>query len=123
MTKIIKKADIILLAALVALGILTAIPTFGKSAGGAYVKVSVDGDLYGTYSLAEDREIVIENGKHLNKITIKDGTVQMTEASCANQLCVRQGVISSTAQSIVCLPNRVVVEIVGEDGDYDVVAG
>lgn len=123
MKKVIKKADIILLAALVALGVLTAIPSLGKSAQGAYVKVSVDGELYGTYSLDEDREIVIENGKHLNKITIKDGTVQMTEADCANQLCVKQGSISSTAQSIVCLPNRVVVEIVGEDGDYDVVAG
>ena len=83
--------------------------------------VTVAGEVYGTYPLSEDREIVIESGGHLNKITIKDGSVQMSEASCHNQICVRHGSISRDNETIVCLPNRDVVRIESEGGDYDAV--
>ncbi|MBR3211990.1 MAG: NusG domain II-containing protein, partial [Firmicutes bacterium] len=79
------------------------------------------GEIYGTYPLSEDREIIIENAGHINKITINDGQVQMTEASCHNQICVKHGAISKDNETIVCLPNRVVVRIESEGGDYDVV--
>lgn len=122
MFKLIRKADIILFAALLIIGILISVPAFAGGARGAYVVVKVDGREYGTYSLLEDRTVTIENSGHVNKITIKNGAVQMVESSCKNQLCVRQGKIFTTDKSIVCLPNRVTVEIIGEDGDYDVIA-
>ncbi|MGN0721820.1 MAG: NusG domain II-containing protein, partial [Anaerovoracaceae bacterium] len=62
-----------------------------------------------------------------NHITIKDGQVSMSYSTCRNQVCVNTGAISQTKDAIVCLPNRVVVEIIsseeGKGGDADVISG
>ena len=71
----------------------------------------------------EERDQIIQG---LEKIRegIKDGTVDMVEASCKNQICVHEGKISRSGQSIVCLPNRVSIVIEGKGGDeYDTASG
>ena len=59
-----------------------------------------------------------------NIIDIKDGQVSMTEADCHNQVCVHHKPIEKNGQSIICLPHKVVVEIVSSkgEGDYDTLA-
>ena len=46
-----------------------------------------------------------------NTVVIKDGVVYMSEANCKNQVCVNSGKISKKGESIICLPNKVIVEI------------
>ena len=46
----------------------------------------------------------------------------MTYSDCRNQICVNDGSISQTNQSIVCLPNRVVIEITGKEEKYDAIS-
>lgn len=121
MFRYIKKADIALFFVLVALGAGLSFLSLTGGAGGKAV-VTVDGKAYGTYSLAEDQVVTIDQNHHINKITIKDGTVQMTYSTCKNQVCVGDGKISKTNQSIVCLPNRVMVEISGGEEGLDAIA-
>lgn len=125
MTKIITKADILLFAIFIALGILLSVFAFRGTAGSS-VRITVDGKLYGTYPLDRDDTITVERDGHENIITIKDGTVCMEYSSCKNQICVDTGKISKTNQSIVCLPNRVSVTIAGgsgkEDSEFDAVS-
>lgn len=45
-------------------------------------------------------------------LIISDGKADMESADCPNQICVHHGAISHTGETIVCLPNRVVIEIV-----------
>lgn len=122
----IKKADIILLIILVVLGLgASFLSVFGKTAGDQ-VRVSVDGEVYGIYHLNQDQEIDVTRDSHTNHITIKDGTVSMSYSDCKNQICVHTGAISETKDSIVCLPNRVVVEIISDGnkgGGADVISG
>ncbi len=122
MFKIIKKADIVLFVILVAVGLALSAWSFAAGDSGQKAVVTVDGKLYGTYSLAEDQTIEITQKNHLNKITIKNGAVQMSYSDCRNQVCVDDGSISRTNQSIVCLPNKVMVEITGKEADLDAVA-
>ena len=81
--------------------------------------------MYATYSLSEDRtvEVPAYGNKGSNTVCIADGKVSVTEASCKNQVCVHHGEISRSGESIVCLPNRLVVRIdaggSGEGGGYD----
>jgi len=90
--------------------------------GGAYVYVTIDGSEYGKYPLDTDAEVRIGSGGKYNLLIIKDGCAQITEASCPNKLCIKQGKIKYEGQSIVCLPNKVVVEIVGgEKSQFDAV--
>lgn len=122
MLKIIRKADIILLIILLILGAGLSIWSFTAGGAGEKAVVTVDGKLYGTYSLAEDQVIEIKKNHHLNKITIKGGAVQMSYSDCHNQVCVKDGKITEAGRSIVCLPNRVMVEIQGGKEKLDAVA-
>ena len=119
---IIKKADIILFICLILIGGALSYLAFSGSSTGDLVVVKVNGEIYGKYSLTKDRIITVNRDGHTNKITIKGGKVQVSKSNCKNQVCVKQGSISSTHQSIVCIPNRVVVSIEGKDGEYDVIS-
>lgn len=76
------------------------------------VLVSVDGVMRGSYRLSEDMEVEI-NGTNI--LVIKNGKVKMKEADCPDQICVHHKAISKNKESIVCLPNKVVVEIVSSE--------
>ena len=53
-------------------------------------------------------------------IIIEDEKVYVSESSCKNQYCVEHAPISKSGESIVCLPNQVVVKIYGaEKSDVD----
>ena len=120
MFRIIKKADIILFICLILIGGALSYLAFSGSSTGDLVVVKVNGEIYGKYSLSKDRTITVNRNGHMNKITIKGGKVQVSKSSCKNQICVKQGSISTTHQSIVSIPNRVGVSIEGKDGEYDV---
>ena len=122
MFRIIKKADIILFICLILIGGALSYLAFSGSSTGDLVVVKVNGEIYGKYSLSKERTITVNRNGHMNKITIKGGKVQVSKSSCKNQICVKQGSISTTHQSIVCIPNRVVVSIEGKDGEYDVIS-
>ena len=111
----IKKADIILLIVILAVGIPMSVLSLTSGTGGDKVKISTDGQIYGIYPLNEDCEIDVTEDGHTNHITIKDGQVSMSYSTCRNQVCVNTGTISHTKDAIVCLPNRVVVEIISSE--------
>ena len=85
---------------------------------GAYVVVSIDGGEVCRYSLSEDGEFTLNGGT--NTLVISGGKAYISEADCPDGLCVSQGKISRTGQTVVCLPNRVMLRIVGaEDADVE----
>ncbi|MBE7020783.1 MAG: NusG domain II-containing protein [Ruminococcaceae bacterium] len=49
-----------------------------------------------------------------NKISIDGKKVKMVEAGCEDGLCIREAEISRPHESIVCLPNRLIVYLTGE---------
>ena len=96
------------------------------SRDGLMVVVTVDGEEYyssllaGENQQAERREIDIDGH---NKVVITDGEVWMEEADCPDKLCVHQKAISKNHEMIVCLPNKVVVEVTGsEENGFDSIA-
>ena len=118
----IRKADIVLALALIAAGLLLSwVLSFHDSAGDE-LKITADGKVFGTYSLFEDQTIHIVNGSKENHVVIKDGSVHMSGASCSGQDCVRQHAISRSGETIVCLPNRVILEISGGEKAYDTIS-
>lgn len=106
-----KKESIFILGILVLAGILWIGMSFFRRGSHQTIRITVDGKEYGTYSLSRNQIIRI-NGT--NVCEIKDGKVRMTEANCPDQLCIRQRAIDESGGSIICLPNRIVIE--GEKG-------
>ena len=118
----IRKADIILAILLIVLGLIVSYTLASDNTAGDTVRIKVDGQLYGSYPLSEDRTVTVDQNSHINKLTIKDRQVSMTFSDCANQDCVKHHSISDTSETIVCLPNKVIVEIEGESSDFDTIA-
>ncbi|MDR1439249.1 MAG: NusG domain II-containing protein [Clostridiales bacterium] len=111
-----KRGDLILIAAVAAAAILLAL-LFGMGGRGAdRVVIMVDGAEYRSAPLSQNQRIEIDIGGKLNVVAIEDGAAYMHSANCPDKLCVRQGRIRAGSQSIVCLPNRVVVKLVKEPG-------
>lgn len=71
------------------------------------VRITVDGKEFGNFSLAEDQVISIGE---TNVCEIKDGKIKMTGADCPDHLCMKQKAVGSSGGTIVCLPNKVVIE-------------
>ena len=109
----IKKADIILTAVIIAMALIVFViynlvsGGFGTDLRGEVV-ITVDGTEYGRYDLYEDQEIAIND---TNKAVIKDGFVDMIWADCPDKLCVNHIAINKAGNSIICLPNKVVITI------------
>lgn len=108
-----KKNDLILAAAVIlAACAIFAFQHFNRSGGEQYVEITVDGDLYGTFSLNEDRTVRINE---TNRLVISGGSAVMEWADCPDQICVDHRPVSSGGESIICLPNKVVVSVVGSE--------
>lgn len=58
------------------------------------------------------------NGDGNNIVQVEKGRIRIIEADCPDKICVNQGWINNGFVPIVCLPNRIVVEIV--NGNYDI---
>ena len=62
----------------------------------------------------------IESGGNINVIAVEHGRVRMLSANCPDGTCVRQGWISGGVFPIVCLPNRVVITLKGDNNGFGV---
>ena len=72
--------------------------------------ISVNGKEYETVSLDVDRDFIVNTEYGENKIEIKDGNIRVLSADCPDKLCIRHGKLHSKYDSIVCLPNKLVIE-------------
>ena len=79
----------------------------------AWAEISSDGAVNRVVSLRIDQEFTVPCPGGFNTVTVKDGRIAVTEASCPDQYCVRQGFCNS-GRSIVCLPNKMVISFVSE---------
>ena len=68
-------------------------------------------------------KIPIESQYGYNLIELGEDKVRVIEADCPDKIDVKQGWISGIGETIVCLPNRMVIEIKGieKDTELDVI--
>ena len=104
--------DALVVIIVVAFAVMTAAFVYGKNRA-AQVALS---------TLTEEKKITIDGQYHLTVTLTKDG-VSVTESDCPGQDCVHTGRITRAGQSIVCLPEQVVVTLEGKTSAPDVVLG
>jgi hypothetical protein len=110
-----KRNDIILLCGILLLAAVLFV-CLGRRDGteaGAVVVVSVKGEEYGRYVLTKNQKIEITGPLGSNYLRIEAGMVWMEEAVCPDHYCIRQGKTAKAGEQIICLPNGIVVEILG----------
>ncbi len=82
----------------------------------ARAEVWVDGSLQQTLDLSVDGEYRIETDRGWNELTVQDGKVAVTAASCPDGDCVRCG-MQNSGPPITCLPNRLTIRFVSGGAD------
>jgi len=55
-------------------------------------------------------------------VEVRNGRVRVASSDCKQQVCVRHGWIDRPHEAILCLPNQITVELVGEDAEYDAIS-
>lgn len=117
-----KKNDIILIAALllIAFAVFVGVSIYSKlTTKEPEAVVYLDGEEQGRYPLSEDTEVelrqtTLESGQdedRYNILRIHDGKADIVEASCPDKVCVNHRPVNGNGESLVCLPNQMVVEI------------
>ena len=71
----------------------------------------------------EPRSLVLEDESGSNTVQAERGRIRISAADCPDQVCVKQGWISGGAVPIICLPHKLMIEIVRGGGDLDGAAG
>lgn len=107
-----RRNDFFLLAGIIFFASILYLIFWLNSDNGSRVIVSVDGKDVATYLLSDDGEYFINGTNGLTDVlVIRNGFAYMKEAACPDKLCIKQGHINKTGQSIVCLPARIVVVV------------
>ena len=115
-----KKKDLILIVGIIVLiAVLFAATSLVKT-DGAYVIVRVDGVETARYSLGEDGEYELNGGT--NVLRVEQGKAYLVSANCPDLLCVKQGKIDQSGETITCLPNRLTVTVYGADREVDLIS-
>lgn len=121
--KLFRKNDILLAAAVLVTAVVVYLAVYGIGGSeGVTVQVMKDGEVYAEYPLYEDRKVLLDYGQQegMNVLVIENGSAAVTEADCPDKLCVKQRAVSRDGESIVCLPHKLVITVVGgEEAEYD----
>jgi len=109
------KKEVILIVIIIAIScVLLLVNQIVFSKPARYLEITVDGVVVETLDLNRDTEILV-NGYHggTNRIVIESRKVHVSDATCPDKICIHQGTIEQAGESIVCLPNRMIAQIIG----------
>ena len=106
-----KKNDLLLVTALLALCVvLSFVCLLGKKEGNT-AAVIYGGEEIASFPLSKDTTHPIKSDEGENTLVVENGFAHIESASCPDKICVHHKKIQNVGETIVCLPNKVVVEI------------
>ncbi len=116
-----KVADAVLVMLLVVASVASLVLVSRASAGekGSLAIIEVNGKEVKRVALGDGqktRTVTVRGVNGPSTIEFGRGRVRMLESRCRDRICVRRGWIDSRGDTIVCLPNRVVIRVTGKRG-------
>ena len=114
-----KKGDFVVAVAVFLLALLPLLFLWTPKGNTAVVRV--DGEAALRIDLDRDGLYPVQTPYGENLLQVEEGRVFVAQADCPDGLCLNQGAIDRTGQSLACLPHRLSVTIEGEGG-YDAIA-
>jgi len=122
MLKKLKWGDYVIISSVLLLAAGLALALWAATSGGSlYAEIWRDGVLIERVALHEDTSRTIDlDGR--NTIVLDGMSAKMQSADCRDQVCVHTGTLSHSGQTAVCLPNKVILKLVGGESGVDAVA-
>ena len=112
--------DVLLIAALLALPGWALVRSWRAAREQPVAYIYQNNRLLGAYQLDRDQVIVIgDKARPDMRIEIKAGAIRVAESDCPKGVCKQAGWVRTSGRSIVCVPNKVLIELRGERREYD----
>lgn len=113
--------DLLIVLSVILLSAALLLPShLSKAGSGAAALVYVDSVQTMRIPLSENGEYALTGAVVAE---VSDGALRILDSDCPDQFCVRSGFIRRSGQTLVCLPNRVLVRIVSAgEQEVDAVA-
>ena len=89
----------------------------GDAAAALYAVIQNSDGFYQVLSLGEDATVTVMGSLGTNIIEVANGRVRCLESDCSNQTCVKQSWVSGRGQTVVCLPHKLIVQVVADPAD------
>lgn len=87
------------------------------------VVVRVNGEVIDQFDIGSDIKKVYETEQGFNEIIINSGKAYISDADCPDSICVNTKHTEKNGDSVVCLPNRFSIEVVGQsEGEVDAIS-
>jgi hypothetical protein len=81
------------------------------------VVVRSDGNIVKTVSLNKNMVFEVKSNEGHLFVEIKNRKVRVINSTCKDKLCEKEGWIEKPGESIICLPNRISITIIGKKKD------
>lgn len=112
--KVISIRDFVLILSVITVALICLLFMKMNSENGRKVKVMADGKVVHEMSIAVDEEYTVIQDDKMNTVIVENGKVRVEDASCPDKICEKHIPISMNGETIICLPNKVVVEVCDE---------
>ena len=111
-----------LLLILLLASLATLYPLLPTTPGGHTARIIHKGQVLLELNLNKDQRVTIDGDRGPVVVQVKNRAIRIIESECQNHFCVKNGAINKVNQIIVCVPNRIVIKILGNPG-LDVITG
>ncbi|MBN2415757.1 NusG domain II-containing protein [bacterium] len=109
-----KAGDLVLIGVIAVFALCALARSRFFAAEGTWVSVQVDGTVLQPVPLSASDTLLIAGPLGVTRVIIDGGSVWVDEAPCPGKICKAAGKISRAGQSIVCVPNRIVITVTGK---------
>jgi len=81
---------------------------------GDWVVIEMNQQEVSRHRLSENRVIEVKGALGITKVEIINGKARIRHSPCKNKICIKAGDIQYADRLIACIPNRIVVRVIGE---------
>ncbi len=114
MRKLFIRTDVLIIAGVLILSFLLFLPNLFNN-DELIAQIYVDGEKAEEIKLNDVTEEYTFSPKENTAISVKNGAICFTEATCRDELCINSGWLTSKGQTAACLPEKIVITIKGAD--------
>jgi hypothetical protein len=86
----------------------------GMGTAGDWVVIERNQQEVSRHRLSENRVIPVQGKLGITEVEIVNGKARIRHSPCKNKICIKAGDIQYADRLIACLPNRIVVRVIGE---------
>lgn len=115
MVLIMNKSDIKLLICLLVIILIIFIFINVTKKEGNMAEVYYEDDLILNIDLNIDGEYVVDGALGEVVLEVKNKKIRVKSENSPRNICSKEGFVSDNSKSLICLPNKIIVKIIGEN--------